>query len=290
MKNRSMKIISCMLAIALILGAVGAVRAEESEINSRLVGLFITKEDLAHYVGEDGVLWAVLSQETPDADVECVFEGIGGLRLFCFSLPEENGQDARVVSIADDGIADVHFDMIETGEAMKIDGIISCVPGEKEEFFFYNPVLLTLDGRVCAVPGDFMAVSAEMMPFGASVGQKLRDERKHTENGETMTDVTEASLQILAVREPLKIMFVQFNQAHEVLKTEEYAPGAVPEQIVLLKDADYLLLETEERTADGGVYIRREVFGREDDCLNTLSCREDGICLHHYHELLWQQE
>ena len=290
MKNSLMKIISGMLAIALILGAVGAARAEESEITSRLVGLFITKEDLAHYVGEDGVLWAVLSQETPDADVECVFEGVGGLRLICFSLPEENGQDARVVSIADDGIADVHFDLTEAGDAVKIDGIISCVPGEKEEFFFYNPVLLTSDGRVCAVPGDFMAVSADMMPFGASVGQKLRDERKHTENGETMTDITEASLQILAVREPLKTMFVQFSQAHEVLKTEEYAPGAVPEQIVLLKDADYLLLETEERTADGGVYIRREVFGREDDCLNTLSCREDGICLHHYHEILWQQE
>ena len=290
MKNSSMKIISCMLAIALILGAVGAAQAEESEIISRLVGLFITKEDLAHYVGEDGVLWATVSQETPDADVECVFEGVSGLRLICFSLPEENGQDARVVSIADDGIADVHFDMTETGDAVKIDGTVSCVPGQEEEYFFCNPVFLTSDGRVCAVPGDFMAVSAEMMPFGASVGQKLRDERKHTENGEIMTDVTEASLQILAVREPLKIMFVQFSQAHEVLKTEEDAPGAVPEQIVLLKDADYLLLETEERTADGGVYIRREVFGREDDCLNALSCREDGICLHHDHELLWQQE
>ena len=289
MKNRSMKIICCMLAIALILGAAGAVRAEESEITSRLVGLFITKEDLVHYVGEDGVLWAVLSQETPDADVECAFEGVSGLRLICFSLPEKNGQDARVVSIADDGIADVHFDLTETGDAVKIDGAVSCVPGQEEEFFFCNPVLLTSDGRVCAVPGDFMAVSAEMTPFGASVGQKLRDERKHTENGEIMTDVTEASLQILAVREPLKIMFVQFSQAHEVLKTEEYTPGAVPEQIVLLKDADYLLLETEERTADGGVYIRREVFGREDDCLNTLSCRDDRICLHHYHEILWQQ-
>ena len=79
MKNRSMKIISCMLVIALILGAVGAARAEESEITSRLVGLFITKKDLAQTVGEDGVLWAVLSQETPDADVECVFEGVSGL-------------------------------------------------------------------------------------------------------------------------------------------------------------------------------------------------------------------
>ena len=290
MKNKFTKIIGCMLAIAFLLGAANASRAEESEITSRLVGLFITKEDLAQYVGEDGALWAVLSQETPDADVECVFEGVSGLRLICFTLPEENGQDARVVSMADDGIADVHFDLTEAGDAVKIDGTVSCVPGQDEEFFFCNPVFLTSDGRVCAVPGDFMAISADMMPFGASVGLKLKDERKHTENGTEITDMTEASLQILAVREPLKIALLQFSKAHEVLKTEEYAPGAVPEELYLLAEADYLLMETEERTADGGVFVRREVFGREDDCLNTLSSREDEICLHHYHELVWPEE
>ncbi len=69
--------------------------------------------------------------------------------------------------------------------------------------------------------------------------------------------------------------------------SEEYQPGTVPEQIIPLPEADYLLLETEEEDSEGGVFIRREVFGRDADYLNTLSCRDDGICLSHHHEILW---
>ena len=134
-----------------------------------------------------------------------------------------------------------------------------------------------------------MAVSAEMNPPGASVGQTVRDERKHTENGIEFVDNTEVSVEIMAVREPLKIRLLQFNKAHEILQSEEYEPGSVPEQIAPLGEADYLLLETEEKTPDGSMSTRREIFGRDIDYLNTLSCREDGICVSHYHEIIWNE-
>ena len=72
-------------------------------------------------------------------------------------------------------------------------------------------------------------------------------------------------------------------------KSEEFAPGSVPEQIAPLGEADYLLLETEEKTPDGSMFTRREIFGRDIDYLNTLSCREDGICVSHYHEIIWNE-
>lgn len=260
----------------------------EGADGSRLIGVLITREDLSGLAGEDGCLWAA-SRETPDADPEYVFEDVSGLRLLCFLLPEENGEGSRVVSNVDDGFASVDFQLNENGGSVKMAGMILCVPGQEDEYFFYNPVFLAPDGRVCAVPGDFMAVSADMMPYGASLGQTLRDQRKHTENGAEIVDVTEVNVEIKAVRAPQKITLLQFNPSHEALKTEVYSPGAVPEQMILLKEADYLLVETEEKTADGGVYTRREVFGREDDYLNTLFCREDGVCIPMYHEILWQE-
>ena len=95
------------------------------------------------------------------------------------------------------------------------------------------------------------------------------------------------SIQIQAVRKPLLIRLLQFSRTHELLENEEFLPGTVPEQIIPLTETDYLLLEIEEEDPDREVFIRREVFGRDADYLNTLSCRDDGICLSHYHEILW---
>ena len=62
----------------------------------------------------------------------------------------------------------------DTGN-IRMKASVSVVPKQDEDIFFYNPVLRTKDGRIFAVPGDFMVVSAEMNPPGASVGQTVRD-------------------------------------------------------------------------------------------------------------------
>ena len=89
------------------------------------------------------------------------------------------------------------------------------------------------------------------------------------------------------VREPLEIRLLQFSANHEPLESAEYKPGALPEKIIPLAGTEYILLETVEKDLNEGSFIRREVFSRDVDFLNTMSCREDGICLCHYHEILW---
>lgn len=284
------RIAAVLLTVIALLTAIafseGAAPAETFE-GSRLIGLLITREDLSACVGEDGVLFASCTQEGADAEPEYSFGGIDGLRLLCFTVPEESGEGRRVVSNADDGISAVDFEMSDDGGSVKMDATISVVPGQTDAFYFYNPVLLAASGQVFAVPGDFMAVSAETNPPGSSVGQTIRDERKRAEDGDEITDTTVVSLQIKAVRKPLKIRLLQFDRAHGLLQSEEFLPGAVPERIIPQTEADYLLVETEEEVPDGTPFTRREVIGRDVDFLNTLSCRDDGVCLPHYHDVLW---
>ena len=166
-------------------------------------------------------------------------------------MPEDGGEGSSIVSNVDDGFAAVDFNLSEDGSTIRIKASVSVAPKQDEETFFFNPVLRTADGGVFAVPGDFMTVSAGMNPPGASVGQTVRDERKHTEDGVEIVDYTEVNVEITAVREPLKIRLLQFNKAHGILQSEEFAPGSVPEQVVPLAGADYLLLETEEKASDG---------------------------------------
>ena len=292
------RLLPVLITIMVILSSVSlaeTVSTEPSPVpanpteGSRLAGLFITKEDISSYVGEEGLLWASVSDENVESGPEYQFETVGGLRLICFAVPEDEGEGNSIVSNVDDGFSAVDFNLSEDTGSIRMKASVSVVPKQDEEVFFYNPVLRTEDGRVFAVPGDFMVVSAEMNPPGASVGQTVRDERKHTENGTEIVDVTEVNVEITAVREPLKVRLLQYNKAHEILKSEEFAPGSVPEQIVPLGEADYLLLETEEEASDGSAFTRREIFGRDTDYMSTLSCRENGICVSHYHEILWNK-
>ena len=262
--------------------------AADSSEGSRLIGLLVTREDLSGYTGEAGVVAASCTQKEPDDETEYTFGDISGLRLICFVAPDESGEGSRIISNADDGISAVDFDLSEDGSSVKMDAEINYVPGQDEGLFFFNPVLRTDSGQVFAVPGDFMAVSAAMNPPGSSSGQTVRDERKHTESGREITDTTTVNIRIEAVREPLAIRVLQFSGTHGLLRSEEFGPGTVPEQIVPLAEADYLLLETVEKDPDGGTFIRREAIGRDTDFLNTMSCRDDGICLSHYHEVLWE--
>ena len=287
------KLVAAILAVTMFLVSVslseGTIPADASE-GSRLIGLLITREDLSGYTGEAGVLLTSCTQNGPDDEPEYRFGDVSGLRLICFIASEGSGEDSRIISSVDDGISAVDFDLSEDGSTIKMDAAISFVPNRDEVLFFCNPVLRTDSGQVFAVPGDCMAVSEAINPPGSSVGQTVRDERKHTENGSEIIDTTTVNIQIKAVRKPLEIRLLQFSSAHELLKSEAFLPGAVPEQIVPLAEADYLLLETAEEDSDGSSFTRREVIGRDVDFLNTMSCRDDGICLCHYHEVLWDAD
>lgn len=298
MKSRNwfMTMTCVMLATALMFVTASSnafsAHAESAEV-SRLIGVLITTQDISLFAGDEGVLWASVVPGTSGADTQyefknSQFEPIGGLRFLCFIGQDENGE-SNIITNVDDGICKADFNF-ENESSLKMEGTLLYAPKPDDVCFFYNPVFLAEDDRVFAVPGDFLLVNGDMNPLGALVGLKLRDERKHFEDGQEITDVTVVNLEIKTVREPLKMSLLQFNEAHELLKAEEYAPGTVPEKIVPLVNTDYLLLETQERGADGVIVNRREIFGRQEDFLNTLSCREDGICIQQYHEIIWTDD
>ena len=209
------KFASVLLSMIVVLASVSMseeIIIADSLEGSRLVGLLITREDLSAYTGENGVLFASCTPKEPDAEPEYSFGEVNGLRLLCFLVPDETGEGNNIISNVDDGISAVDFDINEDGSSIKMDAAISVVPGQDEELFFYNPVLMTDSGQVFAVPGDFMAINAAMNPPGSSVGQTIRDERKHQENSREITDTTTANIQIKAVCKPLKILLLKVSR------------------------------------------------------------------------------
>lgn len=287
MKKTAAVLLIVILLLASVSLSEGILPGDWAE-GSRLIGLLITREDLSVYTGGAGGLPASCVQAGPDSDPEYLFGDVRGLRLICFAVPDEAGEGSRVVSNVDDGFTAVDFDISEDSGSVNMDAAFCFVPGPEDALFFFNPVLLSASGQAAAVPGDYMSVSAEMNPPGSSVGQTVRDERRHLENGREIVDVTTVTVQIDAVREPAEIRLLQFDENHVLLKSEAFTPSSVPEQIRPLAETAYLLLETVEKDGKGGFLIRREAAGRDQDYLITMSCAEDGICLCHGHEIIWE--
>ncbi len=284
------KIASVILIMILLASASFSEKLLPADLSegSRLVGLLITREDLSVYTGDAGILLASRMQTEADSDPEYIFGDVRGMRLICFMLTDASKEDSHVVSDVDDGFTAIDFDISNGTGSVSINAAISFVPRQEDVSFFFNPVLMAASGQVFAVPGDCMAVNAAMNPPGSSVGQSIRDERKLTENGAETIDTTSVAIQINAVREATEIRLLQFSEKHELLKSEAFLPGHMPAQIVPLAEADYLLLETVEKDGDGASFIRREAVSRDTDGLSTLSCRDDGICICHYHDVLWR--
>ena len=138
-RRRSKKKLAAVLfVIIMLLVSVSlseeTVSADTSE-GSRLIGLLITREDLAGHTDESGVLLASCLQKGSVDETEYRFGDISGLRLICFIASEGNGEESFVISNADDGISAVDFNMNEDGSSVKMDATISFVPGQNEAFF-----------------------------------------------------------------------------------------------------------------------------------------------------------
>lgn len=131
------KIAAVLLTMIALLSSIAlseeAAPADPSE-GSRLIGLLITQEDLSAYAGEDGVLIASCAQQEADADPEYSFGEVDGLRLLCFTVPDETGEGSRIVSNVDDGISAVDFDMSDDGSSVKMDAAISVVQARGMHF------------------------------------------------------------------------------------------------------------------------------------------------------------
>ena len=132
------KLAAVLFVIIMLLVSVSlseeTVFADTSE-GSRLIGLLITREDLAGHTDESGVLLASCLQKGSVDETEYRFGDISGLQLICFIASEGYGEESLVISNADDGISAVDFNMNEDGSSVKMDATISFVPGQNEAFF-----------------------------------------------------------------------------------------------------------------------------------------------------------
>ncbi|MBQ9535901.1 MAG: hypothetical protein IJU78_08670 [Clostridia bacterium] len=305
-------IIACIMLAAFALGAADALRLpDEDEAadteRGRLIGVFITREyldlfDEETYFDENpemlisggeisfadaadysGRLYAVLEDDSfTDEDgtsvmhKKYVFEGVEGISFFASRI--QDGDGAYWNTDSDEGVSDVSaaYNHTDEGTNISLEGTVYAAGGE-DMTLYPNPVYQLPDGRVYAVSGSGIMFGGDAI--GSSGSQTLSEKGSYTEDGKTVSAETSVKLTLCVINTPERIAVRQFSGEGELLAAEEYAAGAVPDELDALAETAYVIVETVARTDGGETEISRELYQPEDEYFTARYRREDGICV-----------
>ena len=302
MKNKTgIIILSCVLVVSFILGVTGAVTFAKDEPTDnpngegegRLIGVFITTEYLELF--DQGRLYAKLVDDSyTDSETgkivttkNYVFDGIEGIACFSARYTDESGVQYWRIG-GDDAISDVdtNFNSTDAGDSIHMKGTIYVSASKGFNVFYYNPVYQTATGEVYLMSGQSMSHGGELST-GMSSSQALKEEQTVTIDGESTTISSNIEVSTCFMDTPIGAGVIQFDEDGSIISREDYAAGDLPFKITTSSDTEYIIVETHMRSGDGKETVARELFQPDDESLFTFSCREDGICIKQYCNMVW---
>ena len=297
MKNKTgIIILSCVLVVSFILGVTGAVTFAKDEPTDnpngegegRLIGVFITTEYLELF--DQGRLYAKLVDDSyTDSETgkivttkNYVFDGIEGIACFSARYTDESGVQYWRIG-GDDAISDLdtNFNSTDAGDSIDMKGTIYVSASKGFNVFYYNPVYQTATGEVYLMSGQSMSHGGELST-GMSSSQALKEEQTVTIDGESTTISSNIEVSTCFMDTPIGAGVIQFDEDGSIISREDYAAGDLPFKITTSSDTEYIIVETHMRSGDGKETVARELFQPDDESLFTFSCREDGICIKQY--------
>ena len=250
------------------------------EKKDRLVGMFITRESVNKWTPdmtdpEDNRYYATIdyNDSTNPDDWTIDFEGVKGYSFFRAEFQREgelfNAQPGK--TICNDVVLGYHT--TEDNLEITLSGTL-CIVSKNggNEIFHTNAVYQKESGEIYFEPRQGFQTS----PHGnSSVG--LKEETTITENGETKGYTSEVKVTFEVLESlPTQIHFRFMNDKLEVIGSQSYAPGEVPEELQVAEGAACVIVETvwEDGTVTHELYDKKldeqvvaESFYHLDDVL-----------------------
>lgn len=325
MKRRSIALLMALvLAGAFLLGLSGLADFHGEEGDARghdlLVGVFITREYLdlfdfesffndnagralggGEISAEDSAAYTgrIYAEEVPrpltdpetgevvDTVVDYQFPELEGWLVGCLEVIQEDGSYIRRID-DDEAIGDSHLAIIETdeGQETSIEATLYVDPRSMETAFYFNPVYQDAQGRVYVTSGQGFR-SSGCTGEGAAYSQTLSDSVTSAVDGVTTTRTSSVQVSVETMFAPEQIVLLSYNAGGELMDRREYDPDAMPEELTPAEDTAYLVAESHKTGPEGEAVVNREIYGKEDDALETFHCREDGVLVKNFTALNW---
>ncbi len=241
-------------AMAVMLSGCSLAKENAGEENQdRFIGVFITNE----YLDIPDRMYASVDKGGRDSPVdwEITFPGTEGLCFFSTQF-SESGEVFH--TIFDNGICDTvnHYSVTDTGDVIHLEGTVYALPQREPVVWYSNPVYQTDTGDIYLTAGTGVSNST----VGATTTQTLENEWTVTENGLTKTDKISVKMNFILSYPPTSIRVHQMDENNQIVKTEEYAPGSLPERLEAEEKTSYILVETQWANSQNPGVCTRELY------------------------------
>lgn len=320
MKNKQwVAILLAALIVILLLGGCQLARedAGEDSTSDRLIGVFITTNylDLFDFEGDfnstissfsggeikmdgnQGRLYATLTKRTLTSEEsgekttteEYVFDGLVGISYFSAKYSgAEDGETYRGID-ADDAISDrntaLHYGDEE--EKLSLEGTIYISPILFGQAYYINPVYQSANGNVYATSGSGFGVNS-VEGEGSVYSQTLEETKTIIENGESTVVSASIKISIAPMYAPAQIIILQMDKNSNIVARDICTPEDIPEKLTAHADAEYIILESHKTDNEGKPFATRELFSRVDEAASAFYCRDDGVCVKKWIQLVWE--
>uniref|UniRef100_UPI004056EF7F hypothetical protein n=1 Tax=Agathobacter sp. TaxID=2021311 RepID=UPI004056EF7F len=253
----------------------------------------VTLEDAAEY--NHRIYATPIEAESVDADgephfrKEYIFEDLEGYLLCHAHISDNTGEYST--TIADDAFSDIYTSLNSTdeGEEVTLSAMIYSLPQEDGVCFFFNPVYQTAAGDVYLTAGTGSSVSGEAL--GSTSTHTLKDSLSFSGGEEvpkTNTATIIVSFQLIEKSEML--ILNQMDANHEILHSQSYILGEMPDSITPLEDTAYLVLEDTYINSDGNTVSSYKIYDKDDPNLVTFIYKKDGVCVNKSTSIIWESE
>ena len=149
---------------------------------------------------------------------------------------------------------------------------------------------MLVSGKIYVISGQGSTTSGASEE-GETTTLTLTDQVTLTENQKSKIEGVTVKVTGILVKKPTKITLYQMNQDHQVITSNSYTPGKLPEKLTAEKDTAYFLIETQQMDQDGRTSIQRELYEQKEDqdALETLVPLKNGLVSKQYTEVLWEE-
>jgi hypothetical protein len=218
----------------------------------RFLGFFVTFSEMgalpAHdYFNEDGRIYFT-REEGERGYLSRLTVPIDGIPFFAGRYEGEHGMvhfgESGAGIVSEQGMH-VHF--TDYGTTMNLRGTLNVNPRLANMVYVLNSVYQTPCLQIYVRRGGSMISVARGSYFSEGQIQSLRVSHSAsvTENGTTRTDTTSVELGIAVMHTPLATVFIEMDDAHNIIYIHEFEPAAVPFYLTLQDVTAYVIVETQ---------------------------------------------
>lgn len=265
------KTVKTVIIAILILGAMAGAFALGSSGrmtmmagSDRLVGILITTQALP----DDKPVYAEFT------DGEYMFKDVEGIQCFI-----SNDEDTVVLRV-DDALTNVSSGLHMTDDDQESVSLSAklYLSTRFNGIIYPNHVYMTASGEIYAVGSSGIEYTGDV---GAGGSFSIADSTKIYENGKTVIHGINVNVDVEIAAVPEKIIVFQYGSSGELLSSESFEPGQLPESME--SGAAYIVVGTVSQS--GTEY---ELFRPDDEDISALYCRADGICAVQYCDMSWK--